>query len=47
LAGGGVAGWLYSQGRLSIGLVVGAAQVVALVLLLAALRSPGRPPTCS
>jgi len=47
LAGGGVAGWLYSQGRLSIGLVVGAAQVVALALLLAALRSPGRPPTCS
>ena len=47
LAGGVVAGWLYSQGRLSIGLVVGAAQVVALVLLLAALRSPGRPPTCS
>jgi len=46
LAGGGVAGWLYSQGRLSIGLVVGAAQVAALVLLLAALRTRGATPTC-
>jgi MFS family permease len=42
LAGGGVAGWLYAHGRLPIVLVVGAAQLAALVLLLAALRSPGR-----
>ena len=38
LAGGGVAGWLYSHGRLPLVLVVGIAQLLALVLLLAALR---------
>jgi hypothetical protein len=44
LAGGGVAGWLYAHGRLPIVLVVGVAQLAALVLLLAALRNPGRVP---
>jgi len=38
LAGGGVAGWLYTQGRLPLVLVVGAAQAIALALLLAVLR---------
>jgi MFS family permease len=44
LAGGGVAGWLYSQGRLPIVLVVGLAQVAALVLLLVALGTSSRRP---
>ncbi len=44
LAGGGVAGWLYGQGRLPIVLVVGLAQLAALVLLVTALRSSGRVP---
>jgi MFS family permease len=38
LAGGGVAGWLYAHGRLPIVLVVGVAQLAALLLLLSALR---------
>jgi MFS family permease len=42
LAGGGVAGWLYSQGRLPIVLVVGLAQVAALVLLLVAQGTSSR-----
>jgi MFS family permease len=42
LAGGGVAGWLYAHGRLPIVTVVGVAQLAALVLLVSALRSPGR-----
>ena len=44
LAGGGVAGWLYSHGRLPIVLVVGVAQLLAIVLLMVALRSSGRVP---
>ena len=45
LAGGGVAGWLYTQGRLPLVLVVGAAQALALALLLVVLRhdSPASP----
>jgi MFS family permease len=39
LAGGGVAGWLYGQGRWAIVLVVGSAQLVAFVLLV---RQPRR-----
>ena len=39
LAGGGVAGWLYGQGRLAIVLVVGVAQLAAFVLLV---RQPRR-----
>ena len=38
LAGGGVAGWLYSHGRLPIVLVVAAAQLAAWLLLVLALR---------
>ncbi|MEZ5094821.1 MAG: MFS transporter [Nocardioides sp.] len=44
LAGGALAGWLYAGGRTDLVVVVGAAQVVALVLLLLAMprrRSPG------
>jgi len=44
LAGGGVAGWLYGQGRPAIVLVVGAAQLVAFLLLLAGARRSGRVP---
>ncbi len=46
LAGGGVAGWLYAHGRLPIVLVVGVAQLAALVLLLSALRSTRTTATC-
>ena len=38
LAGGGIAGWLYSHGRLPIVLVVAAAQLAAWLLLVLALR---------
>jgi MFS family permease len=44
LAGGGVAGWLYSQGRAPLVLIVAGAQLAGFVLLVAALRSPGRVP---
>jgi MFS family permease len=41
LAGGGIAGWLYGHGRLWIVVVVGVAQLAALVLLVGALRPRG------
>jgi MFS family permease len=40
LAGGGVAGWLYSHGRSPIVLAVGSVQAIAFVLLVVSLRGP-------
>jgi MFS family permease len=40
IAGGGVAGWLYSRGRLDLVVVVGVAQLVSAGLLVGALRRP-------